>query len=113
MPPSLGRYSVRRSIGGTTKHLTAIAIALLSTAALAHAADITDDTPARAITIGKPEGDLDRVVVSPGFVTMNQCREALETNAAALKEGSDAIFCVPTDLTDSDMQRMPLVDLTK
>ena len=95
------------------KHIATLTIALLSSITLAHAVDITDETPARGITIGKPEGDLNRVVISPEVITMKECREALKANAAALKESSDMIFCVPADLTDGRLQTLPLVDLTK
>ena len=97
------------------KHIAVAALLLLSTAPLAHAAEITDDTPARAITIGKPEGDLNRVVFAEGVISMKECREALPANAEALKDQVVAIFCVPADLTDGERPKgdLPFLDLTE
>jgi hypothetical protein len=81
----------------------------------AQALTITDDIPARAVTIAKPDGDLNRVYISPEVITMGDCRYALKDNAEALKENSVAIFCVPADMTEPGRTKgdLPFIDLTQ
>ncbi|BCH68034.1 MULTISPECIES: hypothetical protein [Rhizobium/Agrobacterium group] len=96
------------------QHIVKAALLFLAMAPAAQAVTITDSTPARAITIGKPEGDLNRVVVSPGVISMKECREALKDSAEALKENSDIIMCLPADMTHGErvIGDTPFIDLT-
>jgi hypothetical protein len=91
---------------------SAISLLFLAVAPAAHAITIDDDTPARAITIGKPEGDLKRVVITDGVISMRACRQALEDNKDALKANSVVIMCLPTDLSGSVTGDLPFIDLT-
>ncbi|TCA10321.1 hypothetical protein [Rhizobium leguminosarum] len=96
------------------KHIILAALLILS-ATSAMAIDITDDTPARPITIGKPEGDLGRVVISKEVLPMAKCKELLEANIESLKENSVAIMCVPADMTEPGFVKgeAPFIDLTE
>ncbi|OCP21940.1 MULTISPECIES: hypothetical protein [unclassified Ensifer] len=97
------------------KHIIATALLILSSAP-AMATEITDDTPARPITIAKEEGDLNRVVITNNVLPMAKCKEMLEANAEELKASAVMILCVPADLTDAKdlfIGDLPLIDLTK
>jgi hypothetical protein len=94
---------------------TAATLLFLAWAPAAQALTITDETPARAITIGKPSGDLSRLVVAPEVISMKECRDALQENAEALKDNSVAILCVPADMTEPGRPHgdLPFIDLTQ
>ncbi|AGC36179.1 hypothetical protein B7L88_gp109 [Rhizobium phage RHEph10] len=95
------------------RYFTTFALLFLTTAPGAQALTITDETPARAITIGKPSGDLSRLVVAPEVISMKECRDALLENAEALKENSVAMLCVPADMTEPGRPSgdLPFIDL--
>lgn len=52
------------------RYRTTAALFFLAMAPAANAVTVTDSTPARAITIGKPEGDMNRLVISSGVFPM-------------------------------------------
>ncbi len=81
------------------KRRIASVLLFLAIAPAAQAVTITDETPARAITIAKHNGDFDRVFFSNEVVTMKECRDSLADNAEAMKDNSVAIICLPADLT--------------
>ncbi|PYE41646.1 hypothetical protein DFI02_110143 [Rhizobium sp. PP-F2F-G20b] len=91
------------------------ALLFLAMASTAHAEEIPDDTPTRAFTIGKPEGDMNRVIVHPTIMSMSECREAMYENAEALKGESDFMLCIPADMTDKDKKvgDIPYTDLNQ
>ncbi|MBX4911494.1 hypothetical protein HJA82_29710 [Rhizobium bangladeshense] len=91
-----------------------IALALLGLSmAAAHAADIqvTDDTPARAVSITKAG----EVFITSKVYTMVECKQALEENADDFKARANTILCVPADMSTDGVVvgELPLIDLTK
>ncbi|MBX4920000.1 hypothetical protein HJA76_09795 [Rhizobium bangladeshense] len=92
------------------KHI-AFLFLMLAPAAQAATIVVTDDTPARAISITN-DG---HVVVTAFIYTMAQCKQALEENAEEFKAHSNAILCVPADMSAEGSVRgdLPLIDLTK
>lgn len=103
-------------LGVFMKFRIATVFLFFAVAPAAHAFTVNDDTPARAITIGKMDGSNDRVVIAKEVISMKECREALEENAEALKENSVAILCVPADMRDPGAREginLPLVMLNE
>ncbi|MDK1488653.1 hypothetical protein QN219_01060 [Sinorhizobium sp. 7-81] len=78
------------------KHIITAALLILP-AAPAMAIEITDDTPASAITVAKA------------------CREALSANVEAPKGNSPVIMCLPADISEAGPVDgdVPYVVLTK
>lgn len=87
----------------------------LAMAPAAHAVEITDSTPARAISIQKDEGAKRRVLFSPQIVTMAECKAGIKEDAETLKEGVSIAICVPADMSsEGEIEGIaPIFDLSK
>ncbi|MBX5130781.1 hypothetical protein HJB53_30285 [Rhizobium lentis] len=87
----------------------------LAMAPAAHAVEITDDTPARAITIQKDESAPRRVLFSPQIITMAECQAGIKEDAEELKEGVSIAICVPADMSSEGPIEgtAPFFDLAK
>ncbi len=94
---------------------TAIALLTLPLASAAHAVEITDQTPARAITILKDESADRRVLFSPQIVTMAECQDGIAEDADDLKDDVSIAICVPADMTEKGAIEgtAPFFDLTQ
>ncbi|QIG69038.1 hypothetical protein EVB78_004 [Rhizobium phage RHph_N1_15] len=94
---------------------TIIAALFLTMAPAAHAVEITDGTPARAITIQKDEGAARRVLFSPQIVTMAECQAGIKEDAEELKDGVSIAICVPADMSGEGPIEgtAPFFDLSK
>ncbi|TDW20449.1 hypothetical protein EV128_12579 [Rhizobium azibense] len=91
------------------------ALLFLAMAPAAHAATITDDTPARAITILKDASADKRVFFSPQIVTMAECQAGIKEDGEDLKADVAFALCVPADMSETGAitGTAPLIDLTK
>jgi hypothetical protein len=93
------------------KHIITATLLILAAVSSAQATDIkvTDDTPARAVSITKAN----EVFITSKVYTMAECKQALEENAEDFKAQAKAILCVPADMATDGVVTgaLPLIDL--